>query len=146
MDRQVQRTIRHGLGRYRELTLEQQKKLGVVPADTKLTPRPASLPAWDSLNADQKRLYARMMEIFAGFGAQIDYEMGRVLDAAAALPDADNTLLIDILGDNGASAEGGLDGATNELAAFNGVFEPIEGELKVIDELGGPKHYNHFPA
>jgi len=87
-----------------------------------------------------------MMEIFAGFGAQIDYEMGRVLDAVAALPDADNTLVIYILGDNGASAEGGLDGATNELAAFNGVFEPIEGELKVIDELGGPKYYNHFPA
>ena len=135
-----------GWDRYREITLERQKKLGVVPQDTKLSARDKSLPAWDSLNAHQKRLYARMMEIFAGFGAQIDYEMGRVLDAVAALPDADNTLVIYILGDNGASAEGGLDGATNELAAFNGVFEPIEGELKVIDELGGPKYYNHFPA
>ena len=135
-----------GWDRYREITLERQKKLGVVPQDTKLSARDKSLAAWDSLNADQKRLYARMMEIFAGFGAQIDYEMGRVLDAVAALPDADNTLVIYILGDNGASAEGGLDGATNELAAFNGVFEPIEGELKVIDELGGPKYYNHFPA
>src|SRR5438874_3856646 len=135
-----------GWDRYREITLERQKKLGVVPQDTKLSARDKSLPAWDSLNADQKRLYARMMEIFAGFGAQIDYEMGRVLDAVAALPDADNTLVIYILGDNGASAEGGLDGATNELAGFNGVFEPIEGELKVIDELGGPKYYNHFPA
>ena len=135
-----------GWDRYREITLERQKKLGVVPQDTKLSARDKSLPAWDSLNAHQKRLYARMMEIFAGFGAQIDYEMGRVLDAVAALPDADNTLVIYILGDNGASAEGGLDGATNELAGFNGVFEPIEGELKVIDELGGPKYYNHFPA
>jgi len=135
-----------GWDRYRELTLEQQKKLGVVPADTKLTPRPASLPAWDSLNADQKRLYARMMEIFAGFGAQIDYEMGRVLDAAAALPDADNTLVIYIMGDNGASAEGGLDGETNEIAAFNGVLETWQSDLKHIDELGGPKYYNHFPA
>jgi len=87
-----------------------------------------------------------MMEVFAGFSAQIDYEMGRVLDAVAALPDAHNTLIIYILGDNGASAEGGLDGATNELAGFNGVFEPIESELKLIDELGGPKYYNHFPA
>jgi arylsulfatase A-like enzyme len=135
-----------GWDRYREQTLERQKKLGVVPQDTKLTVRDKSLPAWDSLNADQKRLYARMMEVFAGFSAQIDYEMGRVLDAVAALPDANNTLIIYILGDNGASAEGGLDGATNELAGFNGVFEPIESELKVIDELGGPKYYNHFPA
>jgi arylsulfatase A-like enzyme len=135
-----------GWDRYRETTLERQKKLGVVPADTKLTPRPDSLPAWDSLNADQKRLYARMMEIFAGFGAQIDYEMGRVLDAAAALPDADNTLVIYIMGDNGSSAEGGLDGETNENAAFNGVLETWQSNLKHIDELGGPKYYNHFPA
>jgi len=135
-----------GWDKYREQTLERQKKLGVVPADTKLTARPESLAAWDSLNADQKRLYSRMMEVFAGFGAQIDYEMGRVLDALAALPDADNTLIIYILGDNGSSAEGGLDGVTNEIAGFNGVFEPLEGELKVIDELGGPKYYNHFPA
>src|SRR6266513_713254 len=135
-----------GWDRYRELTLERQKKLGVVPQDTKLTTRDKSLPAWDSLNADQKSLYARMMEIFAGFGAQSDYEMGRVLDAVAALPEADNTLVIYILGDNGASAEGGLNGATNELAAFNAVVDPTEDELKVIDELGGPKYYNHFPA
>ena len=135
-----------GWDKYREQTLERQKKLGVVPAGTKLTVRPESLAAWDSLNADQKRLYARMMEVFAGFGAQIDFEMGRVLDAVAALPDADNTLIIYILGDNGSSAEGGLDGIANEIAAFNGVFEPIEGVLKIIDELGGPKYYNHFPA
>jgi arylsulfatase A-like enzyme len=135
-----------GWDKCREQTLERQKKLGVVPADTKLTARPESLAAWDSLNPNQKRLYSRMMEVFAGFGAQIDYEMGRVLDAVAALPDADNTLIIYILGDNGSSAEGGLDGVTNEIVGFNGVFEPIEGELKVIDELGGPKYYNHFPA
>jgi arylsulfatase len=135
-----------GWDRYRELTLERQKKLGVVPANTTLTARPPSLAAWNSLKPDQKRLYARMMEVFAGFGAHVDYEMGRVLDAVAALPDADNTLVIYILGDNGASAEGGFDGAVNELAGFNGVFEPIASELKVIDELGGPKHYNHFPA
>jgi arylsulfatase len=102
------------------MTFERQKKLGVVPPDAKLTARPESLPAWDSLKADQKRLYARMMEAFAGFGAQVDYEMGRVLDAVATLPDADNTLIIYILGDNGASAEGGLDGAVNEIAGFNG--------------------------
>ncbi len=135
-----------GWDRYREMTLERQKKLGVVPPDTKLTARPESLPAWDSLNADQKRLYARMMEVFAGFGAHTDYEMGRVLDAVRALPDPDNTLIFYILGDNGSSAEGGLSGETNEIASFNGVFEPMETVLAHIDELGGPKHYNHFPA
>jgi arylsulfatase len=135
-----------GWDRYRELTLDRQKKLGLVPADTRLTPRAESLPAWDSLNADQKRLYARMMEVFAAFGAQTDYEMGRVLDAVKAQPDSDNTLIFYILGDNGSSAEGGLDGVSNEIASFNGVFEPIAEELKIIDELGGPKHYNHFPA
>jgi arylsulfatase A-like enzyme len=135
-----------GWDRYREVTLERQKKLGVVPSGTKLTPRPESLPAWDSLNADQKHLYARMMEIFAGFGAQIDYEVGRVLDAVSALPDADNTLVFYIIGDNGSSAEGGLDGETNEIAAFNGVFETWQSNLRHLDELGGPKYYNHFPA
>jgi arylsulfatase len=135
-----------GWDRYREVTFERQKKLGVVPPGTKLTPRPVSLPAWDSLKTDQKRLYARMMEVFAGFGAQIDHEVGRVLDAVAALPDADNTLIIYIIGDNGSSAEGGLDGETNENAAFNGVLETWQNNLKYIDELGGPKHYNHFPA
>jgi arylsulfatase A-like enzyme len=135
-----------GWDRYREMTFERQKKLGVVPQNARLTPRPESLPAWDSLKPDQKRLYSRMMELFAGFGAHCDYEMGRVLDAVATLPDADNTLIIYILGDNGSSAEGGLDGVANELASFNGVFEPVEKTLKVIDELGGPKHYNHFPA
>jgi arylsulfatase A-like enzyme len=135
-----------GWDRYREMTIERQKKLGVVPPDTKLTPRPESLPAWDSLNADQKRLYARMMELYAAFGAQIDCEVGRVLDAVAALPDADNTLVIYIIGDNGSSAEGGLDGETNENAAFNGVLETWQSNLKYVDELGGPKHYNHFPA
>jgi arylsulfatase len=135
-----------GWDKYREETYQRQLKLGVIPADATLTPRDKSLPAWDSLNADQKRLYARMMEIFAGFSAQIDYEMGRVLDAAAALPDADNTLIFYILGDNGASAEGGLDGSTNEIAGFNGVLEDWQSSIKHIDELGGPKYYNHFPA
>jgi len=135
-----------GWDRYRELTLARQKRLGVIPPDTKLTPRPDSLPAWESLKPEQKRLYARMMEIFAGFGAQIDYEMGRVLDAVRALPDADNTLIIYIMGDNGASAEGGLDGETNEVSGFNGIAENWQDNLKHIDELGGPKYYNHFPA
>ena len=135
-----------GWDRYREITFERQKQLGVVPADAKLTPRPAGLPAWDALNADQNRLYARMMEIFAGYGAHVDNEMGRVLDAVAKLPDADNTLIIYIVGDNGSSAEGGIEGSINENSFFNGLSERWQDGLKVIDELGGPKHFNHFPS
>lgn len=98
----------HGWDAYREQTLARQKKLGVVPDDTDLTERSRGLPAWDSLEPDQRRLYARMMEVFAAYGAQVDAAMGRVIDAVKALPDADNTLIIYIAGDNGSSAEGGL--------------------------------------
>jgi arylsulfatase len=135
-----------GWDAYREQTLARQKKLGVVPPNTVLTPRSEGLPAWDSLNADQKRLYARMMEVFAAFGAHTDYEMGRVVDAVKKLPGGDNTVFIYIAGDNGASAEGGLEGSINENLFFNGFPEKWQDNLKAIDELGGPKHFNHFPA
>jgi arylsulfatase len=135
-----------GWDQYREETFARQKELGVIPPETKLTKRSEGLPAWDSLNADQKRLYARMMEVFAGYGTSVDFEMGRVIDAVKQLPGADNTLFIYIAGDNGSSAEGGLEGTLNENLFFNGFPDKWEDELKVIDELGGPKHYNHFPA
>jgi arylsulfatase A-like enzyme len=135
-----------GWDKYREETLERQKKLGVVPPETKLTTRSAGLPAWDSLNADQKRLYAHMMEVFAAYGAECDYEMGRIVDAVKAMPGADNTIFIYIAGDNGSSAEGGLEGSVNENLFFNGLSEKWQDNLKVMDELGGPKHFNHFPA
>jgi arylsulfatase len=135
-----------GWDAYREQTIERQKKLGVVPKDTQLTTRSKGLPAWDSLNADQQRLYARMMEVFAGYGAQVDSEMGRIVDAVKQLPDADNTLFIYIAGDNGSSAEGGLEGSINENLFFNGFPEKWQDNLKVIDELGGPKWFNHFPS
>ena len=135
-----------GWDAYREKTLDRQKKLGVVPPDTKLTERSKGLPAWDSLNADQKRLYARMMEVFAAYGAHCDHELGRVIDAVKALPDADNTLIVYIAGDNGASAEGGLEGSLCENMFFNGFSEKWEDNIKAIDELGGPKHFNHFPS
>ncbi len=135
-----------GWDTYREQTLERQKKLGVVPADTDLTERSKGLPAWDDLNDDQKRLYARMMEVFAGYGAQVDAAMGRVIDAVKAMPDADNTIIIYIAGDNGSSAEGGLEGSLCENMFFNGFPEKWEDNIKAIDELGGPKHFNHFPS
>jgi len=135
-----------GWDAYREQTLERQKKLGVVPQNTKLTVRSPGLPAWDSLNADQKRLYAHMMEVFAAYGAHCDYEMGRIVDAVKQLPDADNTMVIYIAGDNGSSAEGGLEGSLCENMFFNGFSEKWQDNIKVIDELGGPKHFNHFPS
>jgi arylsulfatase len=135
-----------GWDKYREETLERQKKLGVVPEDTKLTVRSKGLPAWDTLNADQKRLYARMMEVFAAFGAHCDEELGHVVDAVKALPDADNTLIVYIAGDNGSSAEGGLEGSLCENLFFNGFPEKWQDNIKAIDELGGPQHFNHFPS
>lgn len=135
-----------GWDAYREETLKRQKALGVVPESTDLTARSEGLPAWDTLNADQKRLYARMMEVFAGYGANADYEMGRVIEAVKALPDAENTIFIYIAGDNGSSAEGGLEGSTNENLFFNGFAETWQENIEVIDELGGPKHFNHFPS
>ncbi len=131
---------------YREETFARQKRLGVVPANTVLTSRPKELPAWSSLSADQKRLSARMMEVFAGFTAQTDHEMGRLLDVVRALPDASNTLVFYMVGDNGSSAEGGLEGLMNENSFFNNVPEALADNLTHIDELGGPKHFNHFPA
>jgi arylsulfatase len=135
-----------GWDKYREETLARQKKLGVVPQDTKLTERSHGLPAWESLNADQKRLYARMMEVFCAYGAHVDHHMGRVIDAVKQLPDADNTLFVYIAGDNGSSAEGGIEGSLCENMFFNGFPEKWQDNIKAIDELGGPKHFNHFPS
>jgi arylsulfatase len=135
-----------GWDRYREIVLERQKKLGVVPADTILTSRPASIPAWDSLTPDQKKVAARLMEVYAGFTAQSDHELGRVIDAIGVLGQLDNTLIIYIAGDNGASLEGGLYGTTNAMAQVNGIQESTADMLAKLDELGGPHTNPHYPV
>jgi arylsulfatase len=135
-----------GWDKVREETLERQKKLGVVPADTKLTPRPKEIPAWDSLNVDQKKVYARMMEVYAGALAHCDHHIARVVDAIDKLGELDNTLVIYIMGDNGASAEGSLQGTTNDVAQGQGVPEDLPYLLSMIDKLGGPETYNHYPV
>ena len=132
--------------KYREDTLERQEKLGVVPPDTQLTVRSEGLPAWDDLSAGQKQIYARMMEVFDGYAAHCDHEMGRIIDAVKQMPGADNTSFIYIVGDNGASAEGGIEGSINENLFFNGFPEKWQDNLKHIDDLGGPKFFNHFPS
>jgi arylsulfatase A-like enzyme len=136
-----------GWDKVREETLERQKKLGVVPPNTQLTARPKEIPAWDSLTADQKKLYAHMMEVYAGALAHCDYQISRVIDAIADTGELDNTLIIYIQGDNGASAEGTLQGTTNEVGtAGNGVPESMQYLLSAMDELGGPLTYNHYPV
>src|SRR5215472_6694524 len=122
-----------GWDRMREETLARQIKLGVVPPNTQLTKRPEAIPAWDSLSADQKRLYARMMEVYAGYLAYADHQIGRLIDAVQESGQLDNTLVIYIQGDNGASAEGSLQGTTNEVAtAANGVQESTPYLLSMI--------------
>jgi arylsulfatase len=133
-----------GWDKLREETLARQLKLGVVPPGTKLTPRPAEIPAWDSLSADQKRLFARQMETYAGFGEQTDFEVGRLVQAIKDMGEMDNTLFIYIVGDNGSSAEGGPDGSYNEMLALNGIVSDVSSQLTHIDEWGGPNTFPHF--
>ncbi|MBD2680988.1 MULTISPECIES: arylsulfatase [Nostoc] len=135
-----------GWDKLREEIFARQKQLGVIPANAQLTPRPQELPAWDSLSVEQKKLSAHMAEVFAGFLAHTDYEIGRLIDAVAQLGELDNTLVIYVVGDNGASAEGGLTGTVNELKFFNGVPENFPQLLASYDDLGSPKTFNHFPA
>ena len=136
-----------GWDKVREETLARQIKLGIVPANTQLTKRPEQIAAWDSLSADQKRLYARMMEVYAGALSHADNQIGRLLDAVQESGQLENTLVIFVMGDNGASAEGTLQGTTNEAAInANGVTESIPYLLSMIDQLGGPLTYNHYPV
>jgi arylsulfatase A-like enzyme len=135
-----------GWDRYREQTYQRQLKLGVIPPETKLTPRPKEIPAYDSLTTDQKRVAARLMEAFAAFTAQTDYEVGRILDALDQVGQLHNTLIFWIIGDNGASMEGTLYGSFNEMAAIGGIPEDPAYIVKHLDEIGGPNAYNHFPV
>ncbi len=130
----------------REETFARQKKLGVVPADAELTKCPAEIPAWADIPADMKPILAREMEVYAGFLEHTDYHVGRLIDALDKLKELDNTLIYYIIGDNGASAEGSLNGCFNELLMLNGVtgVETPEFLKAHIDEFGGPQAYNHY--
>jgi arylsulfatase A-like enzyme len=133
-----------GWDKVREETLARQIRLGVVPAGTVLTPRPKEIPAWDSLNDDQKKVYARMMEVYAATVAQSDYEIGRIIDALEKSGQLDNTLVIYLEGDNGASAEGTMQGTTNEVSA-QFAPESLEFLVSMMDQLGSDRTYNHYP-
>ncbi len=135
-----------GWDKLRADIFERQLKLGIIPADTKLTPRPVEIPAWESLTPTERKVYAHQFEVFAGFLSHTDAEVGRVIDAIAKLGELDNTLVFFIAGDNGASAEGGLTGSVNEFKVFNGVEESPQEVLAALDDLGSPKTFNHFHA
>ncbi len=135
-----------GWDKYREEVFKRQKEMGIVPADTKLTERPEWVPAWDSLSDDQKKAYNALFENFAGYFAFTDHEVGRLIDAVDELPDADNTLVIYIVGDNGASAEGGPDGTMNEIKNLNGLPTTLDEILENLDKLGGPESEPHYPV
>jgi arylsulfatase A-like enzyme len=148
----------------REQILARQKELGIVPADTGLPPlNPIGTPQtrtgpdgkpfppldytkpWDSLSADEKRLFARMAEVYAGFLAHVDHHIGRLLDHLEETGQRENTIVI-LVSDNGASGEGGPDGSVNENKFFNGIPDDLRQNLAMIDDLGGPKTYNHYPT
>jgi arylsulfatase A-like enzyme len=133
-----------GWDAYRETVFRRQQALGLLPADAELSPRDPDVAEWSSLSNDERRLYTRMMEVFAGFLSHADHHFGRILDTLEQIGELDNTLIM-IISDNGASAEGGPIGSFNEMLFFNNVAESFEENLAKIDELGGTKSYNHYP-
>ena len=135
-----------GWDKMREETLARQKALGIVPPSTQLTPRPKDVQAWDSLDADHKKVYAHMMEVYAAALSYCDTQMGRILDALEDMGELDNTLVIYIQGDNGASAEGTPQGLLNEMSIFNNIPEDFKQVAARMDELGGPNTFNHYPV
>jgi len=137
-------TFDQGWDAYREETLARQKKLGIVPQDTELTERPDLFPAWDSLSDAEKKLYARQMEVVAGYQENADWNVGRLLDAIEELGDLDDTLIFYIWGDNGASMEGTLTGSFNETTFFNGVILEAEEQLEIIEKFGGIEALGSF--
>ncbi len=135
-----------GWDKLREETLARQIAAGVVPPGTKLAPKPEAIKDWATLTADEKRLYTRQAEVFAAFLDMTDHEVGRVVDAIADVGALDNTLVFYIVGDNGASAEGGPSGMFNEYTYFNGVAETVPDMLELIDKWGSPETYPHMAA
>jgi arylsulfatase len=136
-----------GYEKLRERIFENQKRLGVIPKDTKLTPWPKDvLKPWNELSPEEKKLFIRQVEIFAAYAAYSDHEIGRVIQHFQDLGRLDNTLVIYINGDNGTSAEGGPLGTPNEVAFFNGVQVPVEVQMKFYDVWGTQLTYNHMSA
>ncbi|MCJ7555945.1 MAG: arylsulfatase, partial [Gammaproteobacteria bacterium] len=128
---------------FREKVFARQKELGVAPADAELSRHDPDVQRWDTLPAEEKRLYARMMEVYAGFLTHTDFHIGRLVDFLKTIGEFENTLIMAI-SDNGASSEGGPTGSVNENLFFNNVPESLEENLKALEKLGGPETFNHY--
>jgi arylsulfatase A-like enzyme len=133
-----------GWSAYREETFERQKKLGVIPQNTVLSRHDPDVQDWDALPANERKLYARMMEVFAGFLTHTDHYIGELIAFLKDIGEYENTLIM-VISDNGASSEGGPTGSVNEGKFFNNVPENLEQNLAAIDDIGGPKYFNHYP-
>ncbi|MGH2458815.1 MAG: arylsulfatase, partial [Chloroflexota bacterium] len=133
-----------GWDRWREEIYARQLQTGIIPPGTELSPRPPWVRAWDDLSPDERKVYARLMEVFAGFLSHTDDQIGRLLDFLDEIGELDNTLIF-LLSDNGASAEGGPTGLVNESSFFNGVPEDLQRSLAALDELGSPTTYPAYP-
>ncbi len=138
-----QGTFDEGWDAYRERALAKQKELGIVPKNTVLSRHDPDVQDWSTLPAEEKRLYARMMEVFAGFLEHTDHHIGRLITFLQSIGELDNTLLM-LISDNGASSEGGPTGSTNENKFFNNVPEDLKANLAALDDLGGPRYFNHY--
>ncbi len=136
----------HGWDKQREITHAKQLEMGIIPNGTKLTPRSKDVPAWDAQPAEARKVYTRLMENYAAYMAYTDHEVGRLIDSVQASGELDNTLVVYIVGDNGASAEGGLEGTFSEIASLIGVQLGLESTIKRIDEIGGPTSEPHVPV
>ncbi len=132
-----------GWDAYRKRTFARQKEMGLVPADAELSRHDPDVAQWDTLSADEKRLYAHMMEVFAGFMEHTDFHIGRLFDFLKSIGEFENTLIM-LISDNGASSEGGPTGSVNENLFFNNVKEDLQTNLEHIDELGDPTTFNHY--
>lgn len=135
-----------GWNKLRETIFANQKRLGIMPADAKLTPWPDTLPSWDSLDLESKKLFIRQADVYGAYLAYADHEIGRVIQAVDDLGELDNTLIIYIGGDNGASAEGMLNGTPNEFTTFNGVSVPVKDQYLWYPFWGSERTFPHFAA
>ncbi len=136
----------HGWDKQRELTHARQLEMGVIPKGTKLTPRPESIPSWATRSDDEKKVYTRLMENYAGYMEYTDAEVGRLVESLAASGELDNTLVMYVVGDNGASAEGGLEGTFSEIASLIGIQLGLKSTISRLDEIGGPTSEPHVPV
>jgi arylsulfatase A-like enzyme len=136
----------HGWDEERRQAFARQRESGTIPDDAILTPRPAEIPAWETLSDDQRKVASRLMEVYAGFLAHTDAQVGKLVSALREVDEFDNTLFIYIVGDNGASAEGGIYGGWNYFAGLMGMTEDVAKNMSRLDAFGGTDSFPHFPA